>query len=102
MTLALGFPHPDYLLPLLSSSQFADWYAYYALEPFGQYPEWVRTGIVASTIRNVFRGKSGRVSKPSDFVPNDPTPRVQSVDEQRQMLIAIYNVAKSKGMTKEK
>ena len=28
----LGYPHPDYLLPLLSSKQLSDWEAFYLIQ----------------------------------------------------------------------
>lgn len=35
MCLALGWPHPDYLLELLNADQLADWIDYSSREPFG-------------------------------------------------------------------
>lgn len=56
----------------LSSRQMAEWWAYYRIEPFGWDVENWRSGLVASTIANVNRGKSRRVFKPTDFMPKPP------------------------------
>jgi hypothetical protein len=69
LALALGYPHPDYLLRMLSSTQFNEWLAYAALEPFGEERADLRAGIVASTLANVNRRKGQRALKPRDFMP---------------------------------
>ena len=43
--------------------------AVYRMEPFGEERADLRAGIIASTIANVNRGKKGRLSKPTDFMP---------------------------------
>lgn len=35
MCLALGYPHPDYLLTVLTGEQYTDWIDYSQREPFG-------------------------------------------------------------------
>jgi hypothetical protein len=68
--LALGRPDVDGLLGELSSSQLAEWLAYFQLEPFGEERDDLRMGIVASTIANVNRSpKRKKPYEPRDFMP---------------------------------
>lgn len=79
--------------------------AYYAIEPFGERAEWLRNGILASVIANAHRGKNSKTFKPEDFMPlfDDlpGTPKRQTVAEQREMLVRIFNSAKKRGLTKK-
>ncbi len=53
----------------LSDAELQEWMAFYRIEPFGGERADLRAGIIASTIFNVNRGKRGRASKPTDFMP---------------------------------
>ena len=79
--------------------------AYYAIEPFGQYPEYHRAGIIAATIANVHRGKRGRSFSPTDFMPEEPRlpkSKSQTVAEMKATMHRITAWAKKKGLTKTK
>lgn len=68
--MALGRPDVDGLLGELSSTQLAEWLAYFRLEPFGEERDDLRMGIVASTIANVNRSaKRRKPYQPEDFMP---------------------------------
>lgn len=68
--MALGRPDVDGLLDELSSSQLAEWIAFYQLEPWGEERADLRAGIVASTIANVNRSpKRKKPYAPEDFMP---------------------------------
>ena len=87
----------------LSSLQIAEWLAYHALEPFGWYAEWLRTGVVSAVIANAHSAK-GKTYKPDAFMPKEPrlaSAPVQSVEEQRTMLEKIYSWAKRMKKTKK-
>ena len=64
------------------SREFAEWQAYYELEPWGEERADLRAGIVASTIANVNRGK-GKSFKPGDFMPefDKPAPKHQTPEQ---------------------
>lgn len=65
----------------MSAREFAEWMAYYRLEPFGEERADLRAGIIASASVNVW-AKRGRSAKPSDFMPKFAArPQVQSLDE---------------------
>lgn len=55
----------------MSSREFAEWMAYYTLEPFGVEREDLRAAIVASTIANANRDpkKKRQPYEPADFMP---------------------------------
>lgn len=56
---------------VLTSNDFADWLAYYRVEPFGEDRADLRAGIIASVIANVNRDpkKRRRAFRPEDFIP---------------------------------
>ena len=49
----------------ISSREFAEWMAYYRIDPFGPVRGDLQAGIVASTLVNLFRKEAN--SAPSDF-----------------------------------
>lgn len=67
----------------VSSAEFAEWIAYYTVEPFGEQRADLRSAIIATVIANVNRGKGQRPFKTDDFMPDfgKPDKRKQS-DEQ--------------------
>jgi hypothetical protein len=52
----------------IDSAELSEWEAYYNLEPWGQLKEDIRTGIIASTMANVNRGKDTKAFTYNDFV----------------------------------
>ncbi|GAP07128.1 hypothetical protein ATHL_01996 [Anaerolinea thermolimosa] len=61
------------------------WMEFYTAEPFGYSMENYRTGITASVIANVHRGKNTRSYQPEDFMPR-PRHKYQSWQEQYQVV----------------
>jgi len=70
----------------ISAREFAEWMAYYTLEPWGQERGDLRAGIVAATIANANRDAKKRKKpfKPQEFMPQFDK-REQTVDEQLAM-----------------
>ena len=64
-----------------NSRQFAEWQAYYQVEPWGEERADLRAGIVASTIANVNRGKGQKPFKPSDFMPDFEPKKPQTAEQ---------------------
>jgi hypothetical protein len=62
------------VLAALSSSQFAEWQAFYSLEPWGFWHEWAMAGAVRKTIADVNRGEGQQPYDVEDFMPDDPRP----------------------------
>jgi hypothetical protein len=81
MCLALGFPHPDYLKPLLSSRQLTDWHAYSELEPWGPLRDDERAGQVCATLYNINRTKEAPTLEWFQFLCNVRTPTDAPVAE---------------------
>ena len=52
----------------IDSAELVEWQAYYNLEPWGEQKADIRTGIIASTIANVNRGKNTKAFSHEDFV----------------------------------
>jgi len=64
LCLALGWPHPDFLLKTLSHKQFQEWMTYYSLEPWGFDVEDARHAILNSS---VLRAAGAKSVKPEQF-----------------------------------
>lgn len=54
----------------MSSAEFVDWCAFYALEPWGAEAENWRMGVVAATTAK-YSGNAKSAVKPSDFMPQE-------------------------------
>lgn len=72
--MALGYPHPDYLLDDLTVDQVSEWRAYNQLEPVGEYRRDYMEGQILAMIQNIAQsvyGKKGkrRTSQPEDYIP---------------------------------
>lgn len=69
----MGYPHPDFLLPYLSSRQYSELIAYYSVEPFGIENNYQQTQLlaqIACILANVYRDEKKTMPfKPSDFIP---------------------------------
>jgi len=90
---------------VLDSHQLSEWMAYYTIEPFGQYPEFLRAGIIAATVANVHQGKKGRTFTAEDFMPKEPgilKPKKQTTGEMKAAIRQIASWAKKEGLTKKK
>lgn len=58
----------------MSAKRFAEWQAYYQLEPFGPPAGYWQAGLIASTLANVNRTKkSQKAMTPEDFMPRGMT-----------------------------
>lgn len=63
--------------------------AYYQEEPWGQFPAYERSGIIASTLANVWRGKNQAAFKVEDFIPSrllGKASKGQSLSEMRNAI----------------
>lgn len=66
----MGRADVDGLLAEMTSTQIAEWMAYFRLEPFGERRADLRAGIIASTVANAHKAKDSRPYKPQDFMPD--------------------------------
>jgi Protein of unknown function (DUF4035) len=56
----------------MPSRHFAEWQAYYRMEPFGAWRDNYHAALIASTIANVNRGANTQPIQPSIFMYEDP------------------------------
>jgi hypothetical protein len=79
--LALGCTVAE-LQARMSSLEFAEWLAYYRIEPFGEERADARHASMAALIANIFRGKH-KAYDANDFMPrfeaSDPKPAWQKI-----------------------
>lgn len=62
--------------------------AYGRVEPFGEQRADLRSGIIASTVANVNRGRRQKAFQPTDFMPYPPRRKPQTVSQIKQGLKA--------------
>lgn len=62
--------------------EFAEWTAYYRLEPFGCEADDYRAALVCAVTANASRGKGGRSASPKDFMPRWGRPPEEQTPEQ--------------------
>ena len=79
----------------IDAAEFAEWMAYYSLEPWGQERGDLRAGIVASVIANTQRGK-GKAFTPQDFMPQFEAPKrkkKKQTPQEMQSILRLFTVA---------
>lgn len=71
LCLELGIWDVDALLETIPDWQLREWAAFFSMEPWGAEIEFVRSGIIASTIVNASpnRKRGSKQATPYDFVP---------------------------------
>jgi hypothetical protein len=65
----LGYASPARMLQDMRPSELGTWIALYAVDPWGEQRADLRTGILASTMANIHRGKGSQAFSPADFMP---------------------------------
>lgn len=76
------------LLAKVDSRELAEWMAYYTLDPFGSVRTDLNAGVIAATVANAHKGKSGRPFQPADFMPFVEKEE-QTEDEMKAILISM-------------
>ena len=81
----------------LNSREFAEWLAYYNLEPWGEERADLRAGIIAATVANAAPGRRGRTFQPKDFMPftgeRAQRQSTQEVEARIRLWVAAHNQA---------
>lgn len=78
------------MLAEMTSTQVAEWMAFFQLEPWGAHEEDRRTATVAATVANTVPRKRGaKPYKPEQFMPKREPAKRQSVKDQMQMARAM-------------
>ena len=102
LALALGAAHPDYVLDRLTSRQLRDWMDFYEVEPWGSDMEFLRSGIVASTIANCHRDSRRPAFKAKDFTPQFGRPPGQTMEETKAKMNEAMAALKQNTRKKKK
>jgi hypothetical protein len=76
----LGFPHPDYLLDVLTAQQWAEWVEFYGLEPWGPAVDDTRHGVLCATLLAPHLPR-GAKADPRDFMFRRPEEREMTPEE---------------------
>ena len=99
--MALGYPHPDYLLPLLTSEQLSEWQAYALLEPFVEKNRDFSLGILGHAVAQFSQMKSSKKLTPQDFMLPEFKP-TELVNKMHHKEIKSFFVALSNKRKKER
>lgn len=77
----------------MTVEEFQKWLMLEQLEPFGEYGEWLRTGLVAATMANINRGKNQAAFTPQDFMPEafHPRKKPETPETMKSKWIAIMH-----------
>ena len=94
MTLALGHRSVAEAQSCIDSREFAEWMAFSQVHPFGdERADW-RSGLIAATVANVFRGKQ-RAFRPEDFMPRfgplRATKTAAQIESEIMVWVRIHN-----------
>jgi hypothetical protein len=75
-----------------TAAEFAEWLAYYAIEPWGEAGAYLRHGILASVVANTRAGGGGRTWSAADFMPNVSREQRESDEagDQRAQIDAVF------------
>jgi hypothetical protein len=91
----------------MSAKEFFEWKVFTAMEPFGEFASFYRTGILASIIVGMFREKGKAPAKAVDFIPfnfgqtETAKRREQSPQEIGAMLRLLAKSTNAKMISKE-
>ena len=72
------------MLESMTALQFAEWIAYYSLEPFGEERADWRQAVTSTILANANRAKNSKVAKFTDFMLNSEAEETHQHTEQEQ------------------
>jgi hypothetical protein len=76
----------------MSSAEFGEWVAFYSIEPFGDRIDDLRSGVIASTVANVNRGKDAPIVRPLDLIPWAQVPEPEKAAPAPEVVAAVFGV----------
>jgi len=78
------------LLRRITYRELREWFAYYNIEPFGEWRADLRQAITSMVIANVNRGKNQKAFKPEDFMPFEkPKKRKPQTEEEMMAMLNL-------------
>lgn len=75
----------------IDSSEFAEWMAFYRIEPWGEERADYRSAMIAQVMANIFRGKNSRPHKVEDFLLFRE-PKQQTWQQQKDVLMRGFGL----------
>lgn len=97
LCLALGFAHPDILMAQISSKQLAEWRAFYAIDPWGEWRQDRRTALLGS----MQAASYGKKVNLDDLMLFDPEVRRRKEAQQRANLVTLRKWLEGKATKKD-
>jgi len=87
----------SFLQRWIDSKEFAEWKAFYMLEPFGPSREDERAGMMSACVVNAHKAR-GRLMMPEDFFPElkDGEPEEKGVEQMKARLLKVFKKKKEK------
>ena len=79
----------------MSSRELSEWMAYSSIEPFGEYREDYRAGLIAATIANCAGAGKKKALQPTDFIPIFQQEQTSSYLDRRKTQISQMNLFKT-------
>ncbi|MDR5881122.1 DUF4035 domain-containing protein [Caballeronia sp. LZ032] len=81
----------------INSVEFADWMAFYNIEPFGERIADIRMGMLAATTANIHRDPKTKAFEPADFMPWVKQPKKEILfddpkDQARFVALALFGI----------
>lgn len=73
----------------IDSAEFAEWIAYYQVEPFGEERADLRAGIGAAVVANVNRGAGAKAFSAVDFMPQFGGKRSDEQTPEQMMAVML-------------
>ena len=79
----------------IDAREFAEWMAYYTLEPWGEERADLSRAVIAAAVANTTRRKGSRAYRPMDFQPDyDPEPAVDRVTRKLDLFFAQHEAVR--------
>ena len=75
----------------MSSREFAEWGAFYGMEPFGDIRADIRSAMICKMIADAFRGKDSQPTQVSDFMPRFEVE--EQSEEEMLRTVALLNMS---------
>ena len=85
------------LLHSISSTELAEWIAYYSVCPFGEERADFRQAITSMLLANQWRGKGAKPAKLEQFLPFQNKPQRKQTPEQMRQSLELLSKVTNRG-----
>lgn len=86
---------PNEILARHNSRELSEWIAFDRISPFGDKRADVRTGVLGSTMVNIWKGRGGKPAEIEDFIPDFTKNRGRKKQtwEDQKKIVEMMNAA---------